>query len=300
MLTAPLVEKKTDHVRTPEGAAHYHLPIGAPILAHQGIARFPLPADLPRPTAATRVSATVYRPHHWAKITHEDNEAPLLAQELGIAQKRPDWSRDQVLAFAQGILDDFKAKHGGLPTLYVNGPHRVRVYPGMEDKVTKQQVQEVFRMIDAMQTGPFACPTPVAIAIAPQHIVDGMTRGRPNVLACTIRGTGYMTIGPIPFDESNPANESHGHYMPARDGGSMLQYTFAHEWGHVIERDDHPRTPVRTEFHEIAKEMPGSGYSHTTPTEGFAEAFADWYLSDGNPTSMFTRMYARFWGWPKP
>lgn len=85
-------------------------------------------------------------------------------------------------------------------------------------------------------------------------------------------------------------------YMPTASTTPALVYALTHEWGHLasgaLARDD----PWWRKHFKDSPEMSEKG--RTNAREGYAEAFAEWLLSQGQTTNPVARQYAAHYGWP--
>lgn len=85
-------------------------------------------------------------------------------------------------------------------------------------------------------------------------------------------------------------------FMPVWQSVTPLEYTVAHEWGHTWDQrfgEDvlwrEPDFPVR-----FMPEMVPYGF---TEGEAYAEAFAEWFLTEGQTSNGAAKWYARKHGW---
>ena len=72
------------------------------------------------------------------------------------------------------------------------------------------------------------------------------------------------------------------------------RYTLAHEFGHAITPWNRMRSITR-EWSAVGFYF--SHYGQSDPAEGFAEAFAEFYLSEGKTINPAARAYAVDFGW---
>lgn len=113
----------------------------------------------------------------------------------------------------------------------------------------------------------------------------------------TVRGKPVMMIDAV---RAKDVGET-GEFMPSafmhKDG---IQYVIAHEWGHVIDTrssDDVVEHDI-VKVNGVWKQIDGmSSYGKTDPREGFAEAFADFYITDGKSNNPATKAYVEEEGW---
>lgn len=91
-----------------------------------------------------------------------------------------------------------------------------------------------------------------------------------------------------------PEREHNQQVMPAYELVTALTYTVAHEWGHLHQLqwciEDSALLNSR-------RWRTMSEYGRISPVEGYAEAFAEWYLSEGTTANRAARRYAREYDW---
>jgi hypothetical protein len=141
--------------------------------------------------------------------------------------------------------------------------------------ITPAKRAEILSTVDDLHTKyPPKSQVPMTIMIENMQ-VNGMT----------VRGNPVMMI------DANKANDlGDTDFMPsAPSKGNGIKYVLAHEWGHVVDSRSDDKVTNHTDG------MSEYGKSH--PREGFAEAFADNYVTNGKSTNPATKAYAEEEGW---
>lgn len=178
-----------------------------------------------------------------------------------------------------------------------NGPHTIQDYVGL-----KPEVLQVFAdmMDDLYVKFKPADGGALNISIVPPEGMPDFDPAQPDKRGAggaTIAGTGIMWLNFQSFFAPSQGR----FWMPVGEHVNPMQYVFAHEWGHVIDDDAEAQKPGRQEFFErVQRDYPMSRYAESSPAEAYAEAFAEWYLTTGNPLHPAADEYASEFGWPKP
>jgi hypothetical protein len=232
-------------------------------------------------------SKSSYVPGKWEKRTGhdamvEDIEGSLLQevspeqQKINVAKKGPDWARKQAEFFASGLNPESTVT-------YKNGPHTIQ-FTGKADEASQKRFLTEF---DRMQLKYPADKVNINVD-APHTFGEG-------VGGETTQGTGDMRI-----NESVLTRKAWPG-MPVSSSVTPSQYVLAHEWGHVIAT---PTEAKNKEVHRAAIDAGGlTGYGIRgvtgvlAPAEGYAEAFAEWSLTDGKTKNKAAIIYANRSRW---
>jgi hypothetical protein len=270
-----------DHVRTPQGAAHYHLPIGAPIVLHQD-------QHVPQQRSPH------YVPGHWTQASDVDLRNDY-ADTIG-----PFYShlrREDVLFLAGEELHALR-QAGTLPVVLVNGPHRIMFQPDMWGGY-RSRAAELTKYVDELQSSPFALRHTLTIQVVDQATIASLNSTAAEASALTKQDSGMIWLGPSSFDPHQETVKSTPHFMPHREapGVNYLKYVLAHEWGHAIDASHRPGHERQQKLWTKLKSKGASNYGSKNHVEGHAEAFAEWWLSNGQTINEFSRAYADFFGW---
>jgi len=102
------------------------------------------------------------------------------------------------------------------------------------------------------------------------------------------------------------AAEKGKYKMPVTAGTTQLEYTLAHEWGHLIDdiggygvqsaQRQNAIAKLKAEFPDAFK----SQYSGKNSKEFFAEMFTEYYRTDGLTTNPLVQAMAKEFGWKVP
>lgn len=126
---------------------------------------------------------------------------------------------------------------------------------------------------------------PARISVEPDRKMVSQ-QGRPSY-GMTVRGEPSIRLSDELFSLP-PGGDPRT--MPTYDQHSPLEYILAHEWGHALDR----RRPDQQQALS-APDMSVKGQD--SPSEAYAEAFAEWHLSRGRTTNRAARIYAKEYGW---
>lgn len=91
-----------------------------------------------------------------------------------------------------------------------------------------------------------------------------------------------------------PQIEGAGADMPIGADVPRWLYVLAHEWGHVSDTSlgEHREWAL---WWDLGYQL--SAYGQTGPAEGYAEAFAEWILTQGRTSNPAARVYADRYSW---
>lgn len=179
-----------------------------------------------------------------------------------------------------------------------NGPHTIQDYVGLQPQILAgfaKMVDELYVKFKPADGGA------INIAIVPPEGMPDYDPSAPPGASltggATVSGTGIMWLNFKTFFSPQQGR----FWMPVGQYVNPMSYVVAHEWGHVIDDDADAEKPGRKEFFErIQREHPMSRYAESSPAEAYAEAFAEWFLTTGEPFHPAAEEYAKEFGWPKP
>jgi SPP1 gp7 family putative phage head morphogenesis protein len=93
--------------------------------------------------------------------------------------------------------------------------------------------------------------------------------------------------------------------MPATEATTQLQYTLAHEWGHLLDdivdgEQTFRRSQAIVRFKAEYPDSFKSGYSAKNTKEFYAEMFTEYYRTGGQTPNLLVQAMAREFGWKVP
>lgn len=200
----------------------------------------------------------------------------------------------------EATLDKLLAVGQTVPTphqVYESGPHRIVV--ATSAKVPIDKIQDV--LADLQNTNPSR--TPINLWVVPRHHMV-----IPHAAAETIRGTGFIRLADDAWDEREfreRVDNDPDYFMEQAQHNGPVEYFLTHEWGHVIDYDDAPGGDYKTQAHlkhQVSGDLSEYGFG-LDPTnvhdvnEAYAEAFAEWFLSEGMTKNGAAQAYADMYQW---
>lgn len=238
----------------------------------------------PEPVAeiVPKASTDGYSPGQWQ--VHNDTEERIRELQDDIRKLNPALSDEENRAFAEKL-------HGGTAEdgeiLYKNGPHEVLF--ASKGTLTPEQQQRFLGYVDHMQ-GKFPSGRKMAIRVAPSSEFGWDVGGETTI------STGHMRIN------EKVLKQDFWPGMPVSKGVPSALYVLAHEWGHAFPDKADARN---THTHKHAVDAGGMSRYGTQggvdaeghAAEGYAEAFAEWSLSNGKTTNPAALEYAKAFGW---
>jgi hypothetical protein len=173
--------------------------------------------------------------------------------------------------------------------VYRNGPHVVAIESDRDDI----PIRELLDWVDELQRNNSASG-PIRISVVSG---DFEASGQTHPPAASI------LLNEKVFDEWRPESDSVG--MPIQYQTPKWQYVLTHEWGHAVDPqflsgsgDFGMAGEVSQAWMEATREGGDmSNYGHTNSAEGFAEAFAEFYLTNGETQNRAAIDFAVRFGW---
>lgn len=221
-----------------------------------------------------------YSPGNWAVFNDDEARIREMAEQVKKLNKALD--DKQAYEFAKMLLDDTTSEND---VSFRNGPHEVT----FRGKLSAAKQQEFLGYVDHMQSK-FPANRKMTIMVDPSDQFDWGTGGE------TTLSTGHMRINEkVMLQDFWPG-------MPVSKDVPSALYVLAHEWGHAFpEKDDARNTHVHKDavkaggMTRYGKEGGEGPEGHAA--EGYAEAFAEWSLTDGKTTNEAAQEYARRFHW---
>jgi len=184
----------------------------------------------------------------------------------------------------------------GLVT-YAKGDHTVKIMkPG---PLVKAKVKRLFATVDELLRD--APPHPgrkVDILVG----ATGSTK-RYRIFGTTALGSHEIVIDRgLLMKNQGPDYFSPVGFMPAARTTDPLVYTLTHEWGHALTPLDGISLTGNRAMRRVWRnnDFAFGKYGRSSVHEGYAEAFAEWYLTRGLTTNAAAKAYAREFGWRLP
>jgi hypothetical protein len=227
----------------------------------------------------TIVEKDVYKPGAWQRQV--GNEKRIQEIEAELLKTMPDdmksQARELAQKFVEGTVDESDE-------IFQNGPHEVFFAADL----TPDQKKTFLGYVDTMQSK-FPAGRNIRIRVGPAKEFGF------NVGGETTLGTGYISINEKVLKQKTWPG------MPVSSKVSSALYVLAHEWGHAVPSKEEAR---ENHIHDAAIEAGGMTKYGTTgvngvlvPAEGYAEAFAEWSLTDGKTTNAAAQEYAKHFHW---
>lgn len=190
-------------------------------------------------------------------------------------------------------------------TAYGRGDHMITVRD--VSRADPQKLRDLMATADQLihDAPPIHGPVRINVGRISQDIGSGRTLGY------TTMGTHSIVVNEDIIRRGLPEHFTHtadpdnsGHWMPASASHSRVSYVLAHEWGHALEAADAAEVGSATNWRLVNTRATYrshlSGYGKSTVHEGYAEAFAEWWLTRGQTTNAAAQAYAREFGWRLP
>lgn len=236
----------------------------------------PTPAE---PVITPKASKAGYAPGNWQLQTDHEERIQEVAKSLRAFNK--DMSDEQLREMAEKFVLETVEESD---VTFRNGPHEV-TFTG---KLSPEKQQEFLGHVDTMQSK-YPSGRKMSIAVAPSTEFGRGVGGE------TTLGTGYMRIN------ERVMKQDFWPGMPVSKDVPSALYVLAHEWGHAFPdkesaRDKHVhRDAIKaggmTKYGTVGED------ERNAPAEGYAEAFAEWSLTDGKTTNKAAQEYAKRFHW---
>jgi hypothetical protein len=228
---------------------------------------------LPKPKPKPAPSNDGYNPGAWA--LQSDKEAAISEIEQSLLKVLPP---DQ-LQNARKLAEEFVKETADTSEIeFRNGPHTVR----FTGNLSEEQRQTFLGNVDELQTKAPAGRN-LHILVAPSSEFEFGVGGE------TTLATGYMRINEAVFKRDVWPG------MPVSSNVSPVMYVLAHEWGHAFPSKEDARDQTIHRHSISAGGM--TRYGKTAPEESYAEAFAEWILTNGKTTNQAALEYAERFNW---
>lgn len=163
-------------------------------------------------------------------------------------------------------------------------------------RVSHSKLGKVADDVWALRTRyPQANPGDVTVTVVSEEDLfdlDAMMHGA-YVGGETKKFTADISVNERSFTDRSPNPNG----MPVALTVPNWRYVLTHEYGHAFTARRDERKVIKT-WREYGGDL--SGYGQTSPFEGYAEAFAEWYLSVGRTDNEAALAYARVFGWRIP
>jgi len=225
------------------------------------------------PNWAQRVSQRLaggYTPGAWTQAAAEDYPAKLRAE---LRQDLPD-----------EVIDQIYADYDWPAAVWENGQHRVVIH----SPEFAGQAPQVLAYLDQLQAR-FPVEQSIRLSIVPASTIGG-DRG------VAVPGAGILYLSEESFgpwtDRRRDFVMPAGRRAVLRRRVPQWQYAMTHEWGHLVV-PHHPGSELMRR--NLEKHL--SHYGNTAWYEANAEAFAEWYLSQGRSRNLAAQAYAAWLGW---
>jgi len=238
------------------------------------------PPEPDEPQINPKQSSDGYAPGNWQLQT--DNEAAIAELMTSLRAFNKEMSDEQLRAMAEKFLD---GTTDSTDVEYRNGPHQI-IFTG---SLSPEKQQEFLGHVDYMQSR-FPANREMAIRVA-----------SPSEFGWDVGGETTISTGHMRINEKVMLQDFWPGMPVSKDVPSAL-YVLAHEWGHAFPDKHDARN---THAHKDAVKAGGmSRYGTHGGTdaeghaaEGYAEAFAEWSLSNGKTTNPAAQEYARRFKW---
>lgn len=223
-----------------------------------------------------------YSPGQWQ--IHTDVEERIREMQANIKKLNPALSDQANREFAEKLVAG-TADEGEV--IYRNGPHEI-IFAG-QGNLSPEKQQEFLGYVDHMQSK-FPANRELAIRVAPS-----------SEFGWDVGGETTISTGHIRINERVLTQQIWPGMPVSKDVPSAL-YVLAHEWGHAFPDKADARN-THTHKHAVAAGgmtrygTHGGDGPEGHAAEGYAEAFAEWSLSNGKTTNKAAQEYALAFRW---
>lgn len=193
----------------------------------------------------------------------------------------------QYIRSGQRRFDEIYATEG---TTYVNGPVTVTVV----DKIPKSALSTIFNNIDDLME---RNPLPLVHVIVHHKSMTRFRLGKSDAIA-EVGGVRIVTK-PKSLRVPNPATvkrQIENEWFVPTYADDPVRHTFAHEWGHLLDKDKLERLVTSQRLLEMGVTNI-SRYGRTNQYETYAESYAEWFGTRGKTTNPFIKEMAERFKW---
>jgi len=258
----------------------YVAPLRSPVLSrynkvHDKVGKFATTPGHAKPYVAYKAGA-------WKELSEEEAHKAALekisAPMVKVLRKyQKDKTEEEIQAIAMAGAVELVGEQGGERT-FLNGPATIVVQhsAGLDNR----HVRNLLSQVDRWQT---------VAPVEELHLrVSPASRFDPNVYGETRLSTGDITLSGAAFIKRGHM----GGVMPVADATSRADYVIAHEWGHT------QSPPIaKSKMSQLFHTQKTSYYGGTHDEEAFAEAWAEFHLTDGLTDNLAAQKYAKTFGW---
>jgi len=249
----------------------------------------------------TEKEAGEYQPGGWEELSGAGMAEQHVAKNLQIYQRLyPDdeiSARDMrdLQAFASDAYPDDGVRY------FRNGPHLVI------DRTTDEDV-DLVRMgahLDRLFAR-YPPPGPVKVDVFPPGKIPGH-EDNAGIHGAAGRGGLHMSVSSEMFSTGRESHKIHytlpsgkivGHFMPSRrKNAQRLEYTMSHEYGHMMDFRTEEDSHSEEIFHDAGLMDHLGHYGHTNGHEAYAEAFAEFDMTNGRSRNPAVKAFAQKYGW---
>jgi hypothetical protein len=194
---------------------------------------------------------------------------------------------DYLLYSDQRKYDQIYATKG---TNYINGGVTITVV----DKIPKAALTKLFETVDNLME---RNPLPLVHIIV--HRGSMARYDNQAAEAMSERGGITLVTQPSAFRELSPQKMKkiiESEWFVPSFADDPVKHTLAHEWGHLLDRDKLAREITEARLKEMGETLI-SRYGRTKVSETYAEAYAEWFLTNGKTNNPFIIEMAERFGW---
>lgn len=240
-----------------------------------------------------------------------------------------NWAKTQSNV-THSTVNDNKLTNADVHTAQIYGSSFEMVFDN-RDNITEDQKRDVLALVhDLQMASPMSPASEVKVIVSNDYGFDNETErgwcvnysqkekyGFDAKLGRTVITkpfTHQVVIAVRPEDMNYYADEEMAQqaWMPSANAKQFfaMEYFLAHEWGHAVHYDamfhkgtDGTQSGSGLQNHETTGLMilshidQLSGYGQTETNEGYAEAFAEWFMTDGKSDIPIVKALAKEDGW---
>lgn len=309
-----------ERVQTPQGRAQILSELNPEQLA--GVAKAATAVQIPRGAPRDEIIRTLSSPVRGgrpaapgapapqaggsaAKVSAPDgwSEVDVAAQrkqaeeKLKAALDRSDApDKEKLQRLGMRLIDDMYGSDAG--RTFQRGNVTVTVAGGVED-IDQADLDLVTRRMEALQAA-FPQAGPVSVTVMPRATMERLGGDRRAGIALPSSATGGQSV--FMLHEGGFKHVPEAGEMPAHADEKLTEaeWTLVHEFGHLLERRSGESGDLHDAHSHGDHDHGLSEYGRTNPQEGYAEAFAEWWVSGGKTDNKAAKAYAERFGWAKP